>query len=119
MSITKLYPINRDTKPAGLRTISYKAESEIQRNTVDYLTQSGFKVLITSNRKRTNNTPGTPDIFCNVYADLWIGLETKKDGGDVSEEQERLYEDGKIYIYTEPHQALDICLRRRKELVAK
>lgn len=74
-------------------------ERDIQRETVAMLRKNNFTVIVTSQGRRSSNTPGTPDLFVWVN-DRWIAFETKKPGGKVSKEQEKLYSERKSHIYT-------------------
>ena len=92
-------------------------EREIQKKAVDHLRQAGFTVIVTSNRKKTANTKGAADIFVNIYRSVWIALDTKTPTGKLSEEQQKLVDEGKVYIFTEPYEALDICITARKAVL--
>ena len=86
-------------------------EREIQRKGVQALRKLGFEVVVTSNRMRTANTKGTPDVF--VYSkkrEQWTALEVKAPGGKVSKEQSRLEEQGAVTVCRSVDEMVDACL---------
>jgi hypothetical protein len=94
-------------------------ERPIQKKAVELLKQAGFKYVSTSARKRTENTPGTPDLFVNVYGTLWIGVELKADENDVkvSKEQRELNEEGRTLICDSPTDVLTAAIVMRERLI--
>src|SRR3990167_9724015 len=89
-------------------------ERDIQRRGVELLRQAGFTVCETSNRRRTLNTSGTPDLFVSVGGKLWIGIEVKARGGKLSKAQARLAHMGHIYVCINEDGILDTALRARE-----
>jgi hypothetical protein len=92
-------------------------ERKIQNKTVDLLRQAGYTVMVTSNKKKTSNTKGMPDIYVCLYRNHWIALDTKTPTGGLSEEQKALSEEGKVYYYTDPHEAVAYCISARAQIL--
>ena len=84
-------------------------ERNIQREAVKWLRKNGYEVLVTSNGRKTANTRGMPDLFIWL-ADAWRAFDTKKPGGKLSPEQEKLFRDDKLQIYSSLEE-LQIYLR--------
>ena len=81
-------------------------EHDIQREAVDLLRDEGYIVCVTSNRRHTANTKGTPDVLVALHSALWLGLEFKQPGGKLTQEQETLYAHGNIRVVTSAKEAL-------------
>ena len=90
-------------------------EHTIQNLAVACLRKIGFTVCVTSNRKRTSNTKGTPDTFVNIKGAVWISLEFKQANGKVSIEQLALQQNGMSYVVTSAEEAVQVCLSFRKK----
>lgn len=69
--------------------------------------------MVTSNRKRTANTKGTPDVYVYVEHGYWIALEFKQPKGKLTTEQTALNSDGSIYIVDSVDKAIKICLEKK------
>ena len=87
-------------------------EREIQRKGVQALRKLGFEVVVTSNRMRTANTKGTPDVFVFKYKGGrgWLALEVKAPSGKVSKEQSRLEEHGAVTVCRSVDEMVEACL---------
>jgi hypothetical protein len=84
-------------------------EHEIQKASINLLHDNGFVCCVTSNRKRTANTKGTPDVFVFVGGKKWIAIEFKSPCGKLSEEQKKLNERGAVYIIRSVEEAIKAC----------
>ena len=73
-------------------------EREIQKPLVDLLRKFRYEVCVTSNRRKTSNTPGTPDLFVLVSKHWWIALEVKSRKGKLSDKQLALEHEGASYV---------------------
>jgi hypothetical protein len=73
-------------------------ERDIQKPLVKLLREFKYRVCVTSNRRRTSNTPGTPDVFVLVSKYWWIALETKSRKGKTSTKQAALEHEGASYV---------------------
>ena len=84
-------------------------EREIQRRIVDALRKAGCLVCVTSNRERTANTPGTPDLF--VWRDgKWTALEVKSPDGRLTAKQSALVESGAVHVVRSVEDALQVVM---------
>ncbi len=90
-------------------------EHGIQNLAVKALRKIGFICIVTSNRKRTANTKGTPDVFVYIGKFRWIALEFKQPKGKVSAEQTHLNEAGSSYIVYNVETAIKICMESKKQ----
>jgi hypothetical protein len=82
-------------------------EHDIQRYAVAALRKLGYTVIVTSNRRRTSNTRGTPDTF--VWAKKkWKALEFKQPSGKLTKEQTLLCLSGQINIVTSVEEAIRV-----------
>ena len=90
-------------------------EHEIQKYAVMALRKIGFTCCVTSNRKKTSNTRGTPDVFVNISNYHWTALEFKQPDGKVSKTQKQLVDNKLSYIVTSAEEAvlIAISLKRR------
>jgi hypothetical protein len=88
-------------------------EHEIQKLSVAALRKTSFTCIVTSNRKKTSNTKGCPDVFVYVRRGLWIALEFKQPKGKMSLEQATLNESGSSYIVDSIGGALQVCMKYR------
>ena len=80
-------------------------ERETQRRIVDALREAGCLVCVTSNRRHTANTPGTPDLF--VWRDgVWTALEVKSPDGRLTVKQSALVESGAVTVVRSVEEAL-------------
>jgi Holliday junction resolvase len=80
-------------------------EREVQRQIVDALRKAGCLVCVTSNRRHTANTPGTPDLF--VWRDgRWTALEVKSPDGRLTAKQSALAESGAVTVVRSVEDAL-------------
>jgi|YNPMSStandDraft_1061717.scaffolds.fasta_scaffold181466_2 hypothetical protein len=84
-------------------------EREIQRRIIDALRKAGCLVCVTSNRRHTANTPGTPDLFV-WYAGKWTALEVKSPDGKLTAKQSALVESGAVYVVRSVEEALRAVL---------
>lgn len=91
------------------------SERETQTLTVATLRKIGFLVCVTSNRKRTSNTKGTPDLFVHIKDHLWLAMEIKGTGGKLSKEQAFLKDVGTSIVITDVEDAVQTCLALRRE----
>jgi hypothetical protein len=73
-------------------------ERQIQEPLVKLLRKFKYGVCVTSNRRHTSNTPGTPDVFVLVSNYWWIALEVKSRKGKVSKQQAALEHEGGSYV---------------------
>ena len=80
-------------------------ERELQRQIVDALREAGCLVCVTSNRRHTANTPGTPDLFV-WYAGKWTALEVKSPDGRLTAKQSALTESGAVHVVRSVEEAL-------------
>jgi len=80
-------------------------EREIQRRIIDALRGAGCLVCVTSNRRHTANTPGTPDLFV-WYAGKWTALEVKSPDGRLTARQSALVESGAVTVVRSVEEAL-------------
>jgi len=80
-------------------------ERETQRQIVDALRRAGCLVCVTSNRERTANTPGTPDLFV-WRAGRWTALEVKSPSGKLTAKQSALVESGAVHVVRSVEEAL-------------
>ena len=87
-------------------------EREIQTYAVKALRKIGFACCVTSNRRATANTKGTPDVFVHIKTGLWIGLEFKSPTGLVSKEQT----DKNPFIARSIEEAVYTAMRAKKTL---
>ena len=90
-------------------------EHEIQNLAVKALRKIGFTCIITSNRRRTSNTKGTPDVYVYMEHGYWIGLEFKQPKGKLTVEQTALNSDGSVYIVDSVDKAVRICLNKKSK----
>jgi hypothetical protein len=93
-------------------------EHEIQNLAVNALRKIGFICIVTSNRKRTANTKGTPDVFVYVKNGLWIALEFKQPKGIISKEQIYFNSVGSSYIVYCVDTAVKVCLEAKAKVVS-
>jgi Holliday junction resolvase len=84
-------------------------ERETQRRIVDALRKAGCLVCVTSNRRHTANTPGTPDLFV-WHAGKWTALEVKSPSGKLTAKQSALTESGAVHVVRSVEDALFIVL---------
>jgi len=84
-------------------------EREIQRRIIDALRKAGCLVCVTSNRRHTANTPGTPDLFV-WHAGKWTALEVKSPSGKLTAKQSALTESGAVHVVRSVEDALFIVL---------
>jgi len=80
-------------------------EREIQRRIIDALRKSGCLVCVTSNRRHTANTPGTPDLFV-WHGGRWTALEVKSPDGRLTAKQSALVESGAVHVVRSVEEAL-------------
>ena len=80
-------------------------EREIQRRIIDALRKAGCLVCVTSNRRHTANTPGTPDLFV-WRAGRWTALEVKSPDGRLTARQSALVESGAVTVVRSVEEAL-------------
>jgi len=84
-------------------------EREIQRRIIDALRKAGCLVCVTSNRRHTANTPGTPDLF--VWRDgKWTALEVKSPDGRLTAKQSALVESGAVHVVRSVEDALQVVM---------
>jgi len=84
-------------------------EHAIQRYAVAALRKLGYTVIVTSNRKRTSNTAGCPDIFVYIKGGVWISLEFKQPkSGKASKAQSKLIDSGMTHIVTSVEEAIGV-----------
>ena len=91
-----------------------QSERDIQRQTVAALRKLGYTVLVTSTNRAARNTRGTPDVLASIGRGLWLGLETKREGGVLSMEQVKMQAAGQILVYTSPEDAIGLVQKARK-----
>ena len=77
----------------------------------------GFVVSVTSNARRTSNSPGTADIFVYKGAGSWIAIDFKapspgRPKGEMTKKQKEMWRKGMVSIATTPDEALRIVLER-------
>jgi hypothetical protein len=95
-------------------------EHEIQSLAVAALRKIGFTCCVTSNRKRTSNTKGTPDVFVHIGNAGWLAIEFKRPhGGRISSEQAKLNTLKNSYIVDNIDDAIEICLSFNKPDIGK
>ena len=76
-----------------------ETEREVQVYLVKRLRQLKFLVFQTSNRSKTANTAGTPDVFAwDKRFDSWVAFECKSSSGELTLEQELLRDCGATVI---------------------
>ena len=80
-------------------------EREIQRRIVGALRKAGCLVCVTSNRRHTANTPGTPDLFV-WHEGKWTALEVKSPDGRLTAKQSALVESGAVHVVRSVEDAL-------------
>ena len=80
-------------------------EREIQRRIIDALRKAGCLVCVTSNRRHTANTPGTPDLFV-WHKGRWTALEVKSPDGRLTVKQSALVESGAVHVVRSVEEAL-------------
>jgi len=80
-------------------------EREIQRRIIDALRKAGCLVCVTSNRRHTANTPGTPDLFV-WHEGRWTALEVKSSDGRLTTKQSALVESGAVHVVRSVEEAL-------------
>lgn len=90
-------------------------ERTIQREAVRALRRMGYTVCVTSNMRRTANTIGTPDVFCNPAKRVWIGLEFKRPDGKLSEAQTALRE--AVFVCRSVQDAIEAVTFAEEEVV--
>jgi len=84
-------------------------EREIQRRIIDALRKAGCLVCVTSNRRHTANTPGTPDLFV-WHKGRWTALEVKSPDGRLTVKQSALVESGAVHVVRSVEDALRVVM---------
>jgi len=84
-------------------------EREIQRRIIDALRKAGCLVCVTSNRRHTANTPGTPDLFV-WHEGKWTALEVKSPDGRLTVKQSALVESGAVHVVRSVEDALQVVM---------
>jgi hypothetical protein len=88
-------------------------EHDIQKFAVIALRKCGFICCVTSNRKKTSNTKGMPDVYVHISKGAWVALEFKQPKGKPSKEQLKLSEQGYSYIVDNIDTAIEMCIKFR------
>jgi len=97
-----------------MRKRQVATEREIQTTSVKTLRKMGATCLVTSNRKKTANTKGTPDVFVHMRNGMWLALEFKQPEGKTTTEQFALNQQGYSYIVDSVGAAIKVVLDLRK-----
>lgn len=96
-------------KAPGKNPEAGQAERTIQREAVKTLRRLGHTCLVTSSRKKSKNTRGTPDVFVSMADGDWRGLEFKSETGKDSEAQFVLIAAGLVFRCRSVDDALFQC----------
>lgn len=94
-------------------------EREIQRLAVQRIRENGFLVTLTSNRRATANTVGTPDCAVYVGHGYWIQLDFKSSNGRLSERQKELQALGAVHFPRSADEAVRTCIDEKHILLLR
>jgi len=98
--------------------ITEPSERDTQKLLVRILRDWGYRVCVTSNRRRTSNTPGTADVFVLVSKYWWIALEIKSRKGKTSKRQAEIEHEGGSYVIRSVAEGFE-TVRRISEAMEK
>lgn len=82
-------------------------EREIQTRAVRLGRELGWTILVSSDRRATASTRGTPDVWVHVFGALWAGVEFKSPIGRVRKEQQEMADDHMVALVRSVDEFLD------------
>lgn len=90
-------------------------ERELQTDCVADLRKKGFKVYVTSQRGKSANTRGLPDVLIYLGRGYWLGLEFKTLTGKTTPEQDELEKIGAIKVVRTKADCMNYVAKKLKE----
>jgi len=84
-------------------------ESKIRHQIYDAFKKLGITYISTSDRRKSRNTPGCPDIF--VWVGHWEGMDAKTPEGVLSPEQEEHVKEHRVWIVRSVEEAVRLVQR--------